>query len=372
MKQQLSTVRKLLKYFFWAIGLFLIYVIGVILHATATDYQPEDNITLVPSHHGKVKEISDSTLSFMIWNIGYGGLGAQSEFFYEDEGSLRSGKLGTRPTKEISDQYFEGIKNTIQQHPADFYLLQEVDVDSKRGHHRNQMEDIQHLLPNYFSSFATNYKVRRVPLPVLEPWDVYGKVLGGLGTFAKYEPDISSRLQLPGNYSWPTRVFQLDRCISYHEFPTNTNHKLVVMNIHNSAFDKGGKLKKQQMAFIRELAIDAYKKNNYVLIGGDWNQNPTNFRPESYQFGYTTKRAIPIAQDAFPDDWTWVHDPIFPTNRSVKDPYESGKTPVTTIDFFVLSPNLKALNIKTIDLDFQYSDHQPVWLEIGITPPPAE
>ena len=359
-----SPAKKVLKIIFSLIGLFLLYVVGAILHATFTDYQPEDTIAIKPSFDAKVEAISDSSLSFMIWNIGYGGLGAKSDFFYEDEGSLRSGNSAVRPNKATSDIYFDGIQKTIQNNPSDFYLLQEVDIESKRGHHRNQLAGIHEMLPGNFGSFATNYDVKRVPLPVLEPWDVYGKVVGGLATFSKYQPDIVTRLQLPGSYSWPTRVFQLDRCVAYHEFPLANGKKLVVMNVHNSAFDKGGELKKQQMAFIKQLALDAYKKGNYVVLGGDWNQNPPGFRPKTYQPGYNTKLVNPIETDAFSEEWVWVYAPDFPTNRSVKDPYVKGETPVTTIDFFLLSPNLRAIQTKVINLDFEYSDHQPVWMEV--------
>ncbi|HHB79198.1 MAG TPA: endonuclease/exonuclease/phosphatase family protein [Saprospiraceae bacterium] len=359
-----SPLKKAITIIFSLIGLFLLYVIGAILYATVTDYQPEDALALRPRYDAKVAAIQDSTLSFMTWNIGYGGLGAKSDFFYEDEGSLRSGKSAVRPDKATSDAYFAGIQKTIKDNPVDFYLLQEVDTLSKRGHYRNQLKGIHDVIPDYFASFATNYNVKRVPLPVLEPWDVYGKVVGGLGTYAKYQPDIATRLQLPGNYSWPTRVFQLDRCVAYHEFPLASGKKIVVMNVHNSAFDKGGKLKKQQMAFIQNLAMDAYKQGNYVVVGGDWNQNPPGFRPQTYQPGYTTKLAIPIDASAFPEDWVWVYAPDFPTNRSVKDPYVPGKTPVTTIDFFLLSPNVQALKVQVVDLDFAFSDHQPVKMQV--------
>ncbi len=361
-----SPAKKVIKWFLSLIGLFLLYVIIAILHATVTDYQPDETVALKPAFTAQPQIIKDSSLTFMIWNIGYGGLGAKSDFFYEDEGNLTSGKSDIRPDKSTSEAYFKGIQKTIQDHPADFYLLQEVDTSSKRSYFRNQFKEIHKIIPSYFGSFATNYNVKRVPLPVLQPFNVYGKVVGGLGTYSKYQPDITTRLQLPGNYAWPTRVFQLDRCVAYQEFPLANGHKLIVMNVHNSAFDKGGELKKQQMEFIKKLALSAYQNNNYVVIGGDWNQNPPGFRPTIYQPGYTTKTAIPIPLDAFPEGWVWAYAPDFPTNRSVKDPYVKGETPVTTIDFFLLSPNLQAKNIRVINLDFEFSDHQPVFLELGM------
>ena len=72
-------------------------------------------------------------------------------------------------------------------------------------------------------------------------------------------------------------------------------------------------------------------------------------------------------EDAFlPDDWRWVYDPVTPSNRKTKYTYQPGETFVTIIDFFLISPNLKALGIKTLKQDFKFSDHQPVWMEVRL------
>jgi len=348
-------------------GLFALYVIGAIVHATVTDYRPPETEALPPVRSVPPAPIADSTLRFLIWNIGYGGLGAHSDFFYEDEGSLVSGDSDIRPPKDTAAAYLSGIRQLIRTHPADFYLLQEVDRDSKRSWHRDQLEAIADVLPDYHADYAANYRVKRVPLPVLEPWHVYGKVEGGLATFSRYEPDVATRIQLPGNYGWPKRVFQLDRCVAYHEYPTVSGRKLIVMNIHNSAFDKGGKLKKQQLAYIRALAQKAYADGqNYVVIGGDWNQNPPYFRPNAYAGTYVVRTAIPIPDDSFPADWRWIFDATTPTNRSTVDPYVPGQTPVTTIDFFLISPNVRATGIRTIPTHFAWSDHQPVLMTVKL------
>lgn len=41
-------------------------------------------------------------------------------------------------------------------------------------------------------------------------------------------------------------------------------------------------------------------------------------------------------------------------------PYVRGENFTTVIDGFVLSPNVRAENVRMRDLDFQFSDHQPV------------
>src|SRR5690606_33678797 len=126
--------------------------------------------------------------------------------------------------------------------------------------------------------FAPNYKVSRVPIPILEPWNAYGKVLSGLATYSRFQPYQSTRLQLPGSFAWPTRIFQLDRCVAVHRYRLSNGKELVVMNVHNSAYDADGALKRQEMAFLRELFLEEYGKGNYVLAGGDWNQCPPYFR----------------------------------------------------------------------------------------------
>ena len=45
---------------------------------------------------------------------------------------------------------------------------------------------------------------------------------------------------------------------------------------------------------------------------------------------------------------------------------QKGKTFTTLIDFYLVSPNVEILEVKTIDLDFKYSDHQPISLKVKL------
>jgi endonuclease/exonuclease/phosphatase family metal-dependent hydrolase len=57
-----------------------------------------------------------------------------------------------------------------------------------------------------------------------------------------------------------------------------------------------------------------------------------------------------------------------PTNRRVKAPYTQGTTLTTVIDFFLLSPNVQSVEVKNMDMGFQYSDHQAVRLKVKLIP----
>ena len=67
-----------------------------------------------------------------------------------------------------------------------------------------------------------------------------------------------------------------------------------------------------------------------------------------------------IEKDFLPNEWTWCYDQDTPTNRKNRTAYVEGESFVTIIDFFLISPNIEMLDIETIDMGFDYSDHQPV------------
>ncbi|MEO1436541.1 MAG: endonuclease/exonuclease/phosphatase family protein, partial [Bacteroidota bacterium] len=69
-----------------------------------------------------------------------------------------------------------------------------------------------------------------------------------------------------------------------------------------------------------------------------------------------------IANDYLPEGWLWAYDTTTPTNRKLADAYVKGETFTTLIDFYLVSPNVKIERVRTINQDFQYSDHQPVIL----------
>jgi endonuclease/exonuclease/phosphatase family metal-dependent hydrolase len=343
------------------------YIAFVLLFGTLTDFRPDNLIEINTEQEAAVQTISDSILSVGIWNIGYAGLGEESDFFYDGGGMLWSKGHMVRPSRSISEKNMEGILQWAKSTKADFFLLQEVDRSSKRSYRTDQFQKIGEEFEGYYGGFATNYQSPWVPIPLFEPWNAYGKTKSGLGTYSRFQPTKATRYQLPGEYGWPIRIFQLDRCAAVFRFNVANGKELVLMNIHNSAFDKGGKLKQQQMRFLKDFFLAEHQKGNYVIAGGDWNQCPPFFKKDG--FVPDEERAAEltnVAPDFLPADWQWIYDPTIPTNRSVRDPLELGETFVTIIDFFLVSPNVKVLKVKGMNLNFKFSDHQPVWMEIEL------
>ncbi len=334
------------------VGAFLLFL----AYASLDDYQPEEIISHQIDNQPDI--IQDTlSLNLLIWNIGYAGLDASMDFFYD-------GGEQMRPTQEGVQRNMEGILSTLLPYQDyDFVLLQEVDKNSRRSYHLDEYQMLQDQFQGYHCSFGKNYDVAFVPIPLKEPM---GKVESGLMTISKQTPNTVERHSFPGNYSWPVKLFMLDRCFLVNRYTLASQKELVVINTHNSAYDDGS-LRAGQMEYLRDYLLSEYEKGNYVIVGGDWNQTPYGIVPELPAHQFDTENLTYVDKDYPAPEWIWAYDTSLPTNRRVKVPYDPTSTPTTIIDCYLLSPNLQQVEVKTIDLGFEYSDHQPVQLNAKLS-----
>ncbi|MFM8450639.1 MAG: endonuclease/exonuclease/phosphatase family protein [Haliscomenobacter sp.] len=343
------------------------YVVGLLTYSTLVDYTPapsEAAVVVAKKAQGSV--LPDTSLSLLIWNVGYAGLGASSDFFYGQSALWSMGK-DIRPEQGLQQGYEEAIRSFLAAQKVDFFLLQEVDRASRRSYFSDQVAGIADDLKAFDGYYFPNYRMPWVPVPLLEPWHAYGKVESGLATYSRYAAKEAVRMSLPGSFGWPKGLYMLDRCLGFTRFAVSGGHDLVLINIHNEAYDRSGRLKKAQLAFLKKILEAEYALGNYVIAGGDWNQCPPYFRPETLLPVHPAVQSVrPLPADFPTQAWRWVYDPGQPTNRSIEHAYEQGKTPVALIDFFLVSPNVRIQRVKTMNQGFRASDHQPVWMEVRL------
>ncbi|UCG27485.1 MAG: hypothetical protein JSV24_11010 [Bacteroidales bacterium] len=348
---------RLIKITGWILISILTLFILFLLFATFSDYKPA--VKEIISESAKPDTIrTGEKISCLLWNIGYCGLGREMDFFYDGGSQVRT-------SYENTLRNFSYIKRFLAENDScHFILLQEVDIKSKRTYRINEADSFDRALPNHHAFFALNYKVKFVPVPPLSP---LGKVNSGLLTLAKYLPGKCVRHNYPGDYSWPTNLFMLDRCFMVNRYPLPNGKEFLVINSHNSAFDDGS-LKIQEMQYLKDFMMEEYGKGNYILVGADWNQNPPDFtsKTSSSELKYERFLLHSIDNDFMPEDWKWIYYPSIPSNRNLKTPYDQDSSSLTILDFFLLSPNLRKLRVKTLNLQFEYSDHQPVLLDLEI------
>jgi len=349
----MKIIRPLLYLLLILAGAFLLFL----LYATVDDYRPHK--IFEQSLDGEPNILSDSMhLKLMTWNIGYAGLDASMDFFYD-------GGKQMRPDKEGVVSNMEGITSTLAPYMGfDFIMLQEVDQNSKRSYHINEYQAIKDQFKDYHSSFGKNYDVRFVPIPVTEPM---GRVNSGLMTLSSQGPSSVVRHSFPGNYNWPMKLFMLDRCFLVNRYQVDNQKELVLINTHNSAYDDGS-IRKEQMSFLRAYLLSEYEKGNYVIVGGDWNQTPFGLEPELPSHHFDTENLTYVEENYPAPGWNWAYDASLPTNRRVANPYDRSSSLTTVIDYFLASPNVALSEVKTIDLDFEFSDHQPVQIQASLFP----
>jgi len=349
--------RKLILFIVSAILLIILAAGGFLLFLTIMDFRPEKVKELRVMYGENLPSFNDSVVTIFTWNIGYGGLGKEMDFFHE------GGTMVRPDTKKFND-YFEGISDLVKKYNTmDFIFIQEVDRHSKRSYYLDEARELAVNLETRGFSFAKNYDCRYVPVPLNEPM---GRVMSGIATYTRFKPSSAERIDYETRFSWPTDMVMLKRCFLVMRFPLASGKEWVLINTHNSVFDSGAVLRRKELKLLHSYVMNDFNKGNYVIIGGDWNMNPRGFIPDSVKTGDKVRRNYPPIGDDFLPGWQFVFDNSRPSNRDVNEPYVLGKTYTTIIDFFVLSPNLEPVSVNTIPAEFANSDHLPVVMKARV------
>lgn len=321
------------------------------------EYRPEEcEITL----YDKIRpEYLPDTLTVVSWNIGYAGLGDNMDFFYD-------GGHRVRDSKERTAYNLEEIIRTLKEINADLILLQEVDLNSHRSYGIREVDSLQKAFSEYHLSFAYNYKVRWVPIPLKNP---IGRVNSGVVTLSRVGPFKTERIQYPSAFSFPVRLFNLKRCLLSSYFLTVSGDTLIVNNTHNTAYDTGG-MRDTEMNFLANELNSGLTPYTQILTGGDWNQYPPDYTPSEEELSNEYFVPQKVDETLFGEKFRFVFDARTPSLRYLDHVWAGNNNesrPCTTLtDFFLLSSPLKILSVETLPLGFRSSDHNPVLLRIAM------
>jgi len=341
-----------------AIAALVICLVGVLLVIEWRPAALEDTPVAPGPKTPPVPPRAGDALSLASWNIGYAGLDDRADFFMD-------GGEQVRPSDRARvEANLEAMAVWLAAHPADVVLLQEVDFDSARTFGMDQSRVIEAALPTFFHARAANFKVAYIPYPLTRP---LGRMNSGLLSLTRARPTKAVRHQLPGDYAWPVRVFHLKRCLHELHLPAPDGKDWVLLHLHLSAFDKGGQLRTQQMAYLKRLMQRLYAQGQHVIVAGDWNHAPPGLTVDHFPHTDSTPFWLQQVPDGWtPKGWHWAWDPKVPSLRATGAPYRPGKTFLTTVDSLLLSPDVELEAIETVDLHFAHSDHQPVLARVRL------
>ncbi len=353
------------------IFLALILVVGgYVIYLQSNYYRIEDHAVLEVENNGENVLKTGDTYSVVTYNIGFGAYGPDYSFFMDTgemkDGTKTSGKYGKAMSLESVETHTEGALGVIEDLDADFYLLQEVDVDADRSYHVNQKDFVKTAMTGYASVFANNFHSAYLFYPFNDP---HGAVQAGLLSFSRYQISEAERRSYPVDNSFITKFTDLDRCFAQMRLPVEGGHELVLINSHMSAYDEGGTIRAQQLELLNSVMSEEYAKGNYVIVGGDFN----HAMGEAVAEGFPSEQKFPawvaVLTEADLADGVRIvraeNELEVPTCRGADIVYTKGVNYTTVVDGFLVTDNVRA-TAENVDTDFAYSDHNPVKLQFEL------
>lgn len=357
----LKTWQKVLRVILIIIICIALAFVAFLGFLTATEYRPEERESLKVNGSSSAEISEGDQITAMTWNIGYGALGDNADFFMDGGSSVKTAD------KDRLNENMKGITDEIQSVDPDVGFFQEVDQDSTRSYYIDESKILNKAFDGYETTFATNFKVAWIPYPL----PMIGKVNSGIQTFSRYSIADATRIQLPCPFSWPVRLGNLKRCLSVNRVKLEDSDKeLVLVNLHLEAYDNG-EGKKKQTEMLRNILQKETAKGNYVIAAGDFNQIFSSVE-DPYPVLDGMWKAGAINTSDFNNSLQFCMDSSTPSCRSLDRALDTAKSTSPDkfqyyiIDGFIVSSNITVDSLQTQDLGFKNSDHNPVVIKLTL------
>lgn len=315
------------------------------------------------------------------YNLGFGAYTPDFDFFMDEgkmkDGTVVKGKHGTAIDKEHVEKAIDGALSFVKEKNYDFYLFQEVDTNSTRSYHVNEYEKATSTLPNYESVFASNFHSAYLLYPFHDP---HGKVNSGIATFSSIQVQDATRYSFTVSKGID-KFFDLDRCFSVSFIDLDNGKQLALINLHMSAYDKGGVIRAQQMLELGRFMERMKNDGHYVIAGGDFNHDLLTYNPkysytkENFPFQDQTEQVKPdwlayfFNEDStshLPEGFQIVASDNTSTCRAAEMTWQKGINYVTVVDGFIVSDNVQVIAQENLENDYAYSDHQPATMRFKL------
>ena len=151
----------------------------------------------------------------------------------------------------------------------------------------------------------------------------------------------------------------------------DNGRELVLYNVHTSAYGGSDEIRTSQITQLAQDMYEEYQKGNYCVCGGDFNHDFTGDSTlvlggaEMGEFGW----AQPFPAELLPEGISRCIDygdpELIPTCRNCDVPY-GPDCQTFVVDGFLVSDNVRVLEVHNVDTGFAYSDHNPVMLRFQL------
>lgn len=357
---------------------FVLLAGGYVSYVALQYYRIEDNIELTVINNKDQAVNLNQKYSVLSYNLGFGAYSPEYTFFMDtgvmNDGTEVCGKYAKGIDKDDVLKNVNGQINVSKSLNPDFCLFQEADKKADRSYKIDMCESFKNAFSEHCVTYAQNFHTANLFYPFNDP---IGKTDAGLLTFSRYKIQSALRRSFPVTTNFIDKLFDLDRCFAVHYLPVSgSDKKLALINLHMSAYDKGGTIRAQQLKMLNEVLKQERETGNFVIAGGDFNHCliADRFSNDEQALQYFK------SQQKTPD---WVKNSVLrqselaqgyklcarlnaPTCRGADIVYEKDVTYTTVIDGFIVSDNVTVIDERTVDTQFAYSDHNPVILEFKL------
>lgn len=344
----------------------IVLLAGYLVYLFTSYHRIDDNQVIEPSGSAFITSgvPAGKDLQVTSWNIGFAAYTDQFSFFMD------GGKYSRAFSQAAVLENMDDITAELTGFDSDFYLIQEVDIDSTRAHHVDESVILTSRLADKDSrsyTFAQNYDSPYLFYPFTKP---HGKSKSGLMTFSDYSIESALRRSLPVQTD-AAKIMDLDRCYVVNRIPTDSGKELVLINFHLSAYTTDPTIANQQLEVLYEDMRAEYAKGNYIICGGDFNKDLLG--DSSVYFGVSKENqnwAKSFPFESVPEGFSLVApvdeiNPV-PSCRNADSPWDPETNFQVTLDGFLVSDNVKVISSNVVDTQFKYSDHNPVQLDFRL------
>lgn len=321
----------------------------------------EDNRELTPAGTASADAAqTDRTYTIATQNIGFGAYTADYTFFMD--GGTQSWAKSPESVVECVD----AAARTVGEFSPDFILFQEVDTDSTRSYHIDELKQLESAFGEYAYVPAENFHSSYLFYPFYQP---HGASRSCIVTFSRITVTSALRRSLPIS-TGISKLVDLDRCYSVSRVPMENGRELVLYNVHLSAYGGSDDIRTAQMTMLLSDMKAEYDAGNYCICGGDFNHDFTGDSTqklnsgENAEFGW----AQPFLDNLLPQGihrCTDYSDGLLPTCRNCDIPYVEGNFTVV-VDGFLVSDNVTVTELRNVQTGFSYSDHSPVVMQFSL------
>ena len=341
-------VKRILKILGGAAGI-LILTVAVYLAYIIIDYRRiEDRVALEikePAEENKETAAKTGTeYTILTYNIGFGAYTPDFSFFMD------GGTESVAKSEESVLATVSGAADLAKKEDAQFYLFQEVDMDSTRSYHVDQYALLSTFFPEYYSDLAVNYDSSFLFYPILQP---HGKSYAGIALYSKFPITEAVRRSFPISESF-SKYLDLDRCYSVNRIPVENGKELCIYQLHMSAYGNDDQIRAGQVSMICDDMAAEYAAGNYIICGGDFNHDLKRMQDTEGEFA---SWAYPFPRQSVPEGLRFVLDSFSEEERETMHnsarnadmAYEEGVTYTVTLDGFIISDNVTCISYENID-----------------------